>query len=81
MFFGFLIHLLSELHLSFVWLNMVMYCIYIMFGSNKEHSSSSSSSCLLACVRACVRVYVRACVRARECVMCLQYTIIVFHPG
>ena len=26
------------------WLNMVMYCIYIMFGSNKEHSSSSSSS-------------------------------------
>ena len=23
---------------------MVMYCIYIMFGSNKEHSSSSSSS-------------------------------------
>ena len=23
---------------------MVMYCIYIMFGSNKEHSSSSSSA-------------------------------------
>ena len=33
--------------------------------------------CLRACVRACARVRARVCV----CVMCLQYTIIIFDPG
>ena len=29
----------------------------------------------------CVRACVRACMRVRATVMCLQYTIIIFHPG
>ena len=48
-FLVFLTSLASELHLQIVWLckNMVIYCIYMMcllFGSNKESSSSSSYS-------------------------------------
>ena len=30
-------------------------------------------------VCACVRAYVHTCMRA--CVMCLQYTIMIFYPG
>ena len=40
---------------------------------------ASARVCMRACLRACVRACVRACLRA--CVMCLQYTIIIFHPG
>ena len=36
-----------------------------------------------ACVCACVRACVRACLPAPvcACVMCLQYTLIIFDPG
>ena len=37
--------------------------------------------CVCVCVRACSRMRVRACERLRACVMCLQYTIIIFDPG
>ena len=33
------------------------------------------------CVCVCSRMRVRACVRMRACVMCVQYTIIIFDPG
>ena len=35
------------------------------------------------CVCARARVFARACacVRARACVLCLQYTVILFDPG
>ena len=38
----------------------LLYCIYIMFGSNKEHSSSSSSICI--CLRSTARTRCRRCV-------------------
>ena len=37
--------------------------------------------CVLAHARACARACVHACARMCACVMCLQYTIIIFDPG
>ena len=37
---------------------------------------------VLTCTAAtAVCVFARACIRMRTCVMCLQYTIIIFDPG
>ena len=47
-----------------------------------EASNLNGDGGMYVCVRVCAddaRVCVRECVHA--CLMCLQYTIIIFHPG
>ena len=38
-------------------------------------------TCMAAATAVCVCVLAHACARMRACVMCLQYTIIIFDPG
>ena len=41
------------------------------------NGDGSVCACACGCVCLCERAYMRVC----ACVMCLQYTILIFHPG
>ena len=59
-----------------------------LFGTDPSNSDTATAVCVCGvCVHVFARVRAHACVRAcvrpfvRACMMCLQYTIIIFDPG